>query len=148
MTPQKIIVHCAATPNGKFVGIDKITEWHKERGWRTCGYHICVEPDGEVERGRPLNVVGAHCEGENYDSIGICLIGNDKFTQKQFDALRYQLDSIRVVYPIPPWAIYGHYQFPSAVKQGKLCPNIPINNLLAWYLTHDEKAIAQYVLKV
>ena len=42
--------------------------------------------------------------------------------------------------------LYCHYQFASAIKQGKTCPNIPINNLLYWYINGDEKAIQKYTL--
>jgi hypothetical protein len=147
MKPTRIIVHCSATENGKRVGIEEITKWHIGRGFKTVGYHIVIEPDGEVERGRPLNEVGAHCEGANHDSIGICLIGNDKFSLKQFDVLRYQIESILMTYPIRKWDVYCHRQFGSAIKQGKTCPNIPINNLLHWLDSRDDSALELYLLK-
>lgn len=147
MIAKRIIIHCSATPNGKPVDISEIRKWHLANGWSDVGYHLVIQPDGEAQKGRGLNVQGAHCEGENQDSIGICLIGMDKFTRKQFDVLRYQLDAITMLYSIPKWNVFGHYQFKSAQKQGKLCPNISINNLLAWYLCLQDKAIEDNLLK-
>jgi hypothetical protein len=131
--PSKIIIHCSATKNGEDIGAAEIRKWHLARGFKDIGYHIIIRVTGEVELGRPLNVVGAHCEGANEGSIGICLIGTDQYTQKQFDVLRYQIDSLRQIYGIKVWEIYAHRQFPSAIKQGKTCPGISINRLLAWY---------------
>lgn len=148
MTPTKIIVHCSASANGKRVDISEIEKWHKARGFNKIGYHLVIQPDGEVQRGRGLNEVGAHCEGENANSIGICLVGNDKFSKAQFQALEKQLDSILLTYEtIRHYAIYCHYQFKSAQKQGKLCPNIEINRLLVWYHLKEDGAIKPYVLE-
>lgn len=147
MTPKRIIIHCSATPNGKTYPMSQIRQDHIARGFNDAGYHLALQPDGEVQRGRPLNQVGAHCEGENFDSIGICLIGNDKFSLKQFDVLRYQIEGILMTYPIRKWDIYCHRQFASAIKQGKTCPNIPSNNLIYWLATRDDSALELYTLK-
>ena len=149
MTAQKIIIHCSASPNGRKLPIDVMRQDHiKNRGWKDVGYHLVIQPDGQVERGRGFNEAGAHCEGENSQSIGICIIGTDKFTRAQFKALEYQLDSILTTYTnIPHFAVYCHYQFASAQKQGKTCPNIEINRLLAWYHLKDDNPIKVYLLK-
>lgn len=149
MSPLKIIVHCSASKNGRPLPAATIRQDHiKNRGWKDIGYHLVIQPDGMVEKGRALNVQGAHCEGENHHSIGICLIGTDKFTKAQFQALEYQLDSILLTYnAIAHYAIYCHNQFPSAQKQGKVCPSIEINRLLCWYHLKDDNAIKPYLLK-
>lgn len=77
---DKIIVHCADTPDGKDFTIKDIDRWHKERGWQCCGYHHVIRLDGTIENGRPLAQIGAHCKGYNENSIGICLIGRREFT--------------------------------------------------------------------
>lgn len=146
MNPTRIIVHCSDSKNGERVDISEITKWHMARGFLTVGYHLVIQPDGEVQKGRPLNAMGAHVEGENFDSIGICLVGKDKFPQRQLDALRYQIDSIILIYPINLWRIYCHYQFPSAIQQGKTCPNVEINKLLAWYIGMNSKALEENIL--
>lgn len=44
-------------------------------GWVDIGYHFLVAPSGRVYRGRPAEVVGAHCPGWNHQP-GVALIGN------------------------------------------------------------------------
>lgn len=146
MIPKRIILHCSATTNGKSVSVEEIRSWHLERGFKDIGYHLVIDVDGTVGNGRGLNQEGAHCEGENYDSIGICLVGTDRFSKAQFVSLEYKLKSIFLTYDIPKWAIYGHYQFPSAMKQGKTCPNMDANRVLTWYQLQSDEAIAPYFL--
>lgn len=89
-----------------------------------------LQPDGEVQRGRGLNEKGAHVESANEDNVGICLIGNGKFTRNQWDVLRHQLDSLCRVYGI----------------LAKTCPNVSINKILAWFTGHHEKALAEHTI--
>lgn len=145
MTPNKITIHCTATTNKKSVSIEAIKKDHIAKGYTTIGYHLVIQPDGEICNGRPLNVVGAHVKDNNQDNLGIALAGTDKFTEAQFDALRIQIDDLCRLYPIKPWSIFCHYQFKSAVAQGKTCPNVEINRLLAWYFGHHEKALDIYL---
>ena len=51
---KSIILHCSATPEGKDFTVTDITRWHKERGFRTIGYHYVVYRDGTVHKGRPV----------------------------------------------------------------------------------------------
>ena len=147
MKPTKIIIHCTDSPNGKVYPISQLEKDHKARGFKTIGYHGVIQPDGEYTQTRPFNEIGAHCRGENETSIGISLVGSDKFPQVQLDVLRYKLDGIFMVYNIPKWAVYCHYQFKSAQDQGKTCPNIPINQLLFWYWSHDDKILNDFILR-
>jgi len=146
MTPWRITVHCSATPNGKEYSLSNIRRDHLKRGFSDVGYHGVIQPDGEWERGRGLNEKGAGVEGDNDGNIHICLVGETLYTKEQFKTLRYRLDSIFMVYSIKPWDLYCHYQFRSAIKQGKTCPNIPINQLLIWYHLDDEKAVEPFTL--
>jgi hypothetical protein len=148
MKATRIILHCSASKNNQRWDIKDIEKEHIKRGFSRIGYHIIIQPDGEVQLGRPLNEMGAHCEGENSDSIGICLIGNDKFTDAQFRALRYQLDGLFQTTQLMPWRIYCHHQFSSAMKQGKTCPNIEPQQILSWYLVFNNKAIEDKIFKV
>ncbi|MFP4046872.1 MAG: N-acetylmuramoyl-L-alanine amidase [Bacteroidales bacterium] len=101
----KIILHCSASSFGNAALIAK---WHvQERGWSGIGYHYVIlngwltsnlyNPffNGHIETGRPLDddpVVknseqGAHVRGHNYNSVGICLIGNSgNFTDEQLNS--------------------------------------------------------------
>lgn len=158
MKPAKIILHCSATPNGRPLSIEEVRVWHTARGFvgpdgisgteDDAGYHLLIDVDGRVDNGRGLNQVGAHCEGENHDSIGICLVGTDRFTRAQFNALRYKLDSIFLTYDIKKWALRCHNEFESARKQGKSCPGMDVGRLLVWYLLQDDAAIQPYLHNV
>jgi hypothetical protein len=148
----KIIIHCSDSTWGDFKAID---EWHSKRTDKNgkkwagithcgkkiiCGYHYIIlngkrtskEPyvsadDGLIEKGRPDNYIGSHCQGQNLHSIGICLIGGkkpDEFTEKQFKALSTLLDKLVVLYKNDD--IYGHYNF-----SPKDCPNFDVEEFVA-----------------
>ena len=44
----------------------------------------CKFINGKIENGRPEYWIGAHVKGKNEISLGVCLIGRDNFTNKQF----------------------------------------------------------------
>lgn len=136
-----VIIHCSDTPNGKDIGgVKTIDEWHKARGWKSCGYHYVINPNGTVEEGRPLGTKGAHCEGHN-DKIGICLVGRDMFTEEQFGSLSILLDSPPFD-EIPFHEVYTHNQF----NRDKDCPNMFIQRLLCYLITKDPESILNYTL--
>ncbi len=73
---DEIIWHCTATPEGRRVTVDDVRRWHvMERGWSDIGYHYIIGLDGEVWKGRPLAVAGAHVRGRNAHSIGVAYVG-------------------------------------------------------------------------
>ena len=82
---SEIILHCSATREGKAFTVSDIDRWHRERGWKGCGYHYVITLDGKVEQGRPEQVVGAHCTGRNSESIGVCYIGGCDMVGKSKD---------------------------------------------------------------
>ncbi|KAL2712176.1 peptidoglycan recognition protein 3-like [Vespula squamosa] len=47
-----------------------------DRGWFDLGYNFVIGEDGNVYEGRGWNKVGAHAPGYNFQSIGICIIGD------------------------------------------------------------------------
>ena len=142
-----ITIHCSATKNNKKVSVEEITRWHKKRGFRTIGYHCVIQPDGKIEDGRPLNQTGAHVKGYNridgIINLGVCMIGDTKFTYEQFDSLRRWIDGVRMTYIVDPWDISGHYSYTTR----KSCPNMKIERLFAWYFLEDVKAIEPYLIK-
>ena len=78
----EIILHCADTRPEWMAGhslaekVAEIRRWHvQQRGWRDIGYHWIIDRDGNVAPGRPENEIGAHVEGHNRGTIGICLLG-------------------------------------------------------------------------
>ena len=117
----KIYVHCSATPNDRDIGFKEIDRMHKLRGWKGCGYHKIIRRDGSIENGRPEKEIGAHVEGHNLDSLGVCLIGLDQFTETQFSSLFSLLKQWMTQYHIPKSNVFCHYE--SDLK-GKTCPNL------------------------
>lgn len=110
MRPIKaIVVHCSATPNGQEFTREDIDSWHKKRGWKKIGYHFVIDLDGTIEIGRPVEEIGAHVQGSNAKSIGIVMIGTNKFTQAQWEALAMLHDDLGASFPDAQW--FGHRDF-------------------------------------
>ena len=73
---NKIIVHCSATREGENFEVAEIRKWHVEgRGWSDIGYHFYIDLYGQIHKGRDIAKMGAHCKGQNRNSIGICYCG-------------------------------------------------------------------------
>ena len=122
---DKILVHCAATPEGKDFTVEDIDKWHRARGFKKIGYHFVIYNDGSVHKGRDIEEIGAHCTNHNSRSIGICYIGGvakdgktpkDTRTEPQKIALLELLKELKVKYPKAE--IYGHRDFAN-----KACPS-------------------------
>jgi len=122
---KKVIVHCAATPEGRDVKTEEIKRWHtEERGWSDIGYHWVVELNGAVCEGRNESINGAHCRGHNSDSIGICYVGGsdtdgnpkDTRTPEQSDSLVTLIKEILDRHPDAE--VFGHRDFSE-----KACPS-------------------------
>lgn len=121
---DKIIIHCSATPEGRAVTVEEIDCWHKERGFDCIGYHYVIYLDGSIHLGRALEKPGAHCLGQNKNSIGICYIGGlerdcktpkDTRTDAQKEALRTLITKLKLQYP--NITVHGHREFVA-----KACP--------------------------
>lgn len=119
----EIIIHCSATIEGKDFTVKDIDRWHKQRGFKTVGYHFVIRLDGTIEQGRPLEMIGAHCTGHNAHTIGICYIGGldssgkpkDTRSQAQKDVLWSLVKSLQKKYPGA--TLHGHNEFAN-----KACP--------------------------
>ena len=141
---RSIIVHCAATKPSMDCGFDEINQWHLDRGWSGCGYHVIIRRNGAIEFGRDFAMdsrefsQGAHVRGHNDNSIGVCLIGGMaqdssdpelNYTDEQWDALRDVLTRLKTT-TMPGARIHGHYEFDSH----KTCPNFDAGH---WYDTDE-----------
>lgn len=113
----EIIIHCSATIEGKHFTAGDINRWHRQRGFTSIGYHYVILLNGEIQQGRDLQQIGAHCKGHNRQSIGICYIGGldnkgiakDTRTPKQKDSLYRLLQSLKRQFPDAH--IVGHNNF-------------------------------------
>lgn len=122
---NEIIVHCTATPAGKDYTVDDIRRWHLQRGFSDIGYHYVIYRDGTVHEGRSVDIAGAHCEGHNTHSIGVCYVGgvqrngktpSDTRTNAQRAAMLNLLFELRDAYPNAK--IHGHRDYAA-----KACPS-------------------------
>ncbi|WP_110947177.1 N-acetylmuramoyl-L-alanine amidase [Pseudomonas bohemica] len=129
-TTELLVVHCSATRPTQDIGVRDITQWHRQRGFDTVGYHYVIRRNGEVETGRPENAIGAHVKGHNANSIGVCLVGGvdsagkpaNNFTSAQFVALHHLLDELRERHPEA--RVLGHRDLsPDRNGDGIITPN-------------------------
>lgn len=138
---NRLIIHCAASPNGKTLtrnglsAAQTIDEWHRARGFKrdwkargnwnpglqSIGYHWVIDTDGTVYGGRSLEEAGAYAIGFNMDSLGVCLVGTDKFTREQWAALKAQVEKTRQNWPNVQ--VLGHRELP---KVAKSCPGFDV----------------------
>ncbi len=122
-----IVVHCTATPEGRAVSVADITRWHRERGWRTIGYHHVIGLNGEHWSPLPETQVGNHARGANANGIGVVYVGGldrlakvakDTRTAPQKVTLRRLLAELKARYPNAQ--IIGHRDVPGTRKA---CPS-------------------------
>ena len=99
LTTTKIVIHHA---DSTICNAHMIHAWHIARGWSGMGYHFLVRKEGGiVETGRPINTIGAHCTGQNNDSIGICFEGDfdrETMTNEQLQTGRELIAYLRGIY--------------------------------------------------
>jgi N-acetylmuramoyl-L-alanine amidase len=125
---NKLTIHCSDTPNGCNYTIGDIDIWHKARGFRKVGYNWVIHIDGSLHEGRHETEIGAHVAGHNRNNIGVCLIGRDKFNDKQIKTLVKLIQDYEVRFP--DIKIYGHYELDS---YGKTCPNFDVKEFCKKY---------------
>jgi hypothetical protein len=148
-TIDTIIIHCADTPNGRGDTIEDIDLWHHARGFkrhpdarlgesvwestpykmkqphlRSVGYHLVIYANGDQAIGRNLTETGAHAKNHNASSIGICLMGTDKFSLAQWHALKTAIQGFQTY--IDDLDIIGHRD----VNSGKTCPGFDVSEWL------------------
>lgn len=128
-----IAVHCSASQPDVKTDVNTIRRWHLQRGFTDVGYHYVIKTDGTLQIGRDESRTGAHVEGHNASSIGVCLIGGidkagrsvNNFSSAQFDALSHLLVDLKKRYPGA--VIQGHRDFPGVKKD---CPCFDVKSWL------------------
>jgi N-acetyl-anhydromuramyl-L-alanine amidase AmpD len=160
-----IVIHCSASPDGVslFEGahgephfttpVEVIDRWHAKRGFRRAlewrlrqneplvaiGYHFVIYIDGSVATGRHVDEIGAHVVGNNRTSLGVCMVGTDRFAPAQWSSLAALITQLRGKY-VDPMSdtgprICGHRDLsPDQNNDGlvepwewlKTCPGFPV----------------------
>jgi N-acetylmuramoyl-L-alanine amidase len=127
---HKIIIHCTATREGDDISVDTIRRWHLARGWSDIGYHYVIDLKGNINAGRPIELMGSHTRGFNKGSIGIAYVGGveadgvtpkDTRTKAQKDAIIRLVKKLKGCYP--DVTIHGHNEF-----SNKACPSYNVRN--------------------
>ena len=114
-TVTLIVIHCSAVRPGQRSSAQDIDRWHRAQGYKSIGYHFVVRRDGTIETGRRLEEVGAHCQGHNSHSVGICYEGGldtegrsaDTRTPQQVKALHELVERMRAYFPKA--LVVGHH---------------------------------------
>ncbi len=165
-----IVLHCTATPDDRtlFSGVhgspnfrtpaDEVDSWHVQRGfhrdtyWRgrlnphlkAIGYHWLIARNGALFSGRHEDEPGAHASGWNAASLGICMVGINRFEPVQWLQLRTVVELAAKRYGIPMQppvlaldeagkrfirrpGICGHREIPGVAKE---CPGFSVADWL------------------
>jgi|DEB0MinimDraft_3_1074331.scaffolds.fasta_scaffold50350_1 N-acetyl-anhydromuramyl-L-alanine amidase AmpD len=138
-----IVVHHSASGSA-VTTVEKIDQWHKQRGWSEIGYHFVVYPNGSIHKGRNINKTGAHCKNHNTGSIGICVVGNfevepvtepQKFGIEGTLGLFGKIEELLIEYNLTWNDVYGHRDLGNST-----CPGESLYKAL---VEHKQKILAQ-----
>ncbi len=151
--PSRIIWHHSAINDDKaqFVRINK---YHEERSFPVSrlgyyvGYHYLIEPDGRVIKCREETEIGAHDQGENVNSLGICLAGNFSLrypSEAQIASAALLIKEIRSRWQIPVTRIEPHRWDDDTECPGTLLPD---NFLINEFLKREGSIFTKYFYEV
>lgn len=139
-----IVLHHSASIKCTAKDIDR---WHKSNGWSGIGYHFFVAKDGTVYRGRPLWALGAHVNGKNNVSIGICAEGDYSKEKKMPDtqklAIAELLNEIKA-YHYPLAKIVGHCDIGMSECPAKYYPLAEMKEYRKILNESEELSVTQY----
>ena len=134
MLPIKFLtIHCAATPEGRDVTADQISQWDIAR-FGQVSYHQVVTLDGTAHRTLADDRRGAHVAKNNTGNIGICYVGGvatdgktpkDPRTEAQMKTLLFLVNSYKTKYP--GLIVRGHRDWPNVAKA---CPSFSVADWL------------------
>lgn len=111
---------------------------------RHIAYHHVIDVDGASESGRHHNEMGAHAEGHNAHSIGICMLGTERFTLAAWEMLAVHVRELTAAYQAA--RVCGHRDLsPDLNHDGKIdpwewtkiCPGFDVAGWLARDMSPD-----------
>ena len=135
----EFVTHWTGTFTNQNIGAKDVHSWHLDRNFSGCGYHYVIQRDGKLQRGRPLNIKGAHSKayGHNTYSIGVAFAGgfncpsgtknpdkflsSDSFTEEQWNTYAVFVESFYTVWP--GGQAWGHND---TTDQGKIDPGFDV----------------------
>ena len=135
----EFVTHWTGTFTNQNIGAREVHSWHLDRNFNGCGYHYVIQRDGKLQRGRPLNIQGAHSKayGHNTYSIGVTFVGgfncpsgtpnperflsSDSFTEEQWNTYAMFVESFYTVWP--GGQAWGHND---TTDQGKIDPGFDV----------------------
>ena len=120
-----LIIHCSRTPDsdhlyraspgtpGSLSPVQVLDRQHQAKGLRrlhadrerfnpdlaAIGYHYLLYRNGDIVTGRAEREVGAHTNGHDEQSLGLCLIGSERFSAAQWDGLKAMAMGLKKSYP-------------------------------------------------
>ena len=148
MTPQRIVWHHSGI-NSKDPQFDRINLYHKTRKFPRStlgyfvGYHYIIEPHGALRQARIETETGAHDQGENINSLGICLAGDFNLTtplDAQITAATILVEQLRSRWNIPIARIEPHRWDDVTDCPGKLLAD---NWLVSEFLKRNANPLAR-----
>ena len=66
MLTDQLVIHHIGGDCDRDVSAEEVHQWHINRGWSGIGYHFLIRKDGTIERGRPIDTVGARRSEQPY----------------------------------------------------------------------------------
>ena len=107
------------------VSAAEIDRWHKNNGWAGIGYHFVIRKDGTIERGRPMDMLGAHCYEHNWHTVGVNIVGafdDNEPEPEQMQSAAKLLAALCRYYGIAPDRrhIVGHRDYNATACPGQL----------------------------
>lgn len=159
---ELLVIHCTASKNGdslfsteggvQISPVEIVDRWHRQRGFlrkgedrarlnpnlSSIGYHWLIGTDGTRYSGRASNEIGAHAQHFNARSLGVCMVGIDRFTTAQWSALADVVRRLTLQYRIPLESpqpdprglrgVCGHNELPGVAKA---CPGFSVHDWIA-----------------
>lgn len=126
-----VLHHSAGRPEAT---VEDLRREHRARGWSDIGYHHLVHQvlgRWAVSPGRPVELAGAHDQGQNGDSIGVCVAGD--YTQGPLppaarDELLGVVRRLLAEHGLDVGAVEGHGEH-EPVSSPTACPGYDVDEL-------------------